>query len=311
MSSPAEARLVSTGNVLVDLIATVPALPARGADIRATGSSIAPGGGFNAMLAATRQGLPAVYAGGHGTGYFGDLVRAALAGAGIETLLPVTPGSDSGHDIALVDDGGERTFVTVFGAEAELTAGQVASITLRAGDLILVSGYGLLAATNGAVLAPWIVDLPASHTVLLDPGPLVGDLEPAVLEAVLGRVDWLSCNEREAMILTGEADPETAIGILSRRNAGVLVRLGAEGCLLGHNGIVERVPGYRVVAIDTNGAGDAHSGAFLAALAAGLAPREAAARANACAAIAVTRRGPATAPTLDEVLQLMSGKNSG
>ncbi|HEY5230015.1 MAG TPA: PfkB family carbohydrate kinase, partial [Galbitalea sp.] len=82
---------------------------------------------------------------------------------------------------------------------------------------------------------------------------------------------------------------------------GVLVRLGADGCLVGVDGRVEHIPGYPVDAVDTNGAGDAHCGAFLAALAAGLTPTDAAARANACAAIAITRRGPATAPTLAEV----------
>jgi sugar/nucleoside kinase (ribokinase family) len=299
-------RLVSVGNVIVDLVANIPELPARGSDILASGSSIAPGGGFNAMVAAVRQGLAAAYAGGHGTGYFGDLVRAALADAGIDALLPANSERDSGYDIALVDDGGERTFVTVFGAEAELTAAQVAGIELRAGDVILVSGYGLLPSTNGEVLAPWIAGLAAAHTVFLDPGPLVDDIDSAVWSAALGRADWLSCNEREAAILTGEADVEAAAGILSETSAGVLVRLGADGCLLGHGGRLERVPGFAVTAVDTNGAGDAHSGAFLAALAAGLDPRDAALRANACAAIAVTRRGPATAPTLAEVQDLLA-----
>jgi sugar/nucleoside kinase (ribokinase family) len=301
-------RLVSVGNVLVDLVASVPMLPERGGDILASGASIAPGGGLNAMIAAVRQGLPAAYAGGHGTGYFGDLVRSAFADAGIQTLLPATPGRDSGYDIALVDDGGERTFVTVFGAEAELTAAQVASIALQADDLILVSGYGLLPATNGEVLAPWMAGLAASHTVLLDPGPLVADIDDAVLAAAIARADWLSCNEREAAILTGQTDVEAAARILSDSSSGVLLRLGADGCLLGVDGRVERVPGYPVVAIDTNGAGDAHAGAFLAALAAGLGPRGAAERANACAALAVTRRGPATAATLAEVLELLAGR---
>jgi len=45
--------------------------------------------------------------------------------------------------------------------------------------------------------------------------------------------------------------------------------------------------------------------AFLAALARGADPLAAARAANACAAIAVTRRGPATAPTLGELAQLL------
>jgi sugar/nucleoside kinase (ribokinase family) len=297
-------RLVSVGNVIVDLVTNVPALPERGADVLATESSIAPGGGFNAMVAAVRQGLPTAYAGGHGTGYFGDLVRATLADAGIEVLLAADPSRDSGYDIALVDEGGERTFVTVFGAEASLVGDALASVGLVPDDLVLVSGYGLLPSTNGAVLAPWLERLDASHTVLLDPGPLVSEISPDVWESAMGRADWVSCNEREAAILTRERRVDVAAGILAR-SGNVLVRLGADGCLLGTNGTVEHIPGFAVEAVDTNGAGDAHAGAFLAALAAGLDPRAAARRANACAALAVTRRGPATAPTLAEVLALV------
>jgi sugar/nucleoside kinase (ribokinase family) len=49
--------------------------------------------------------------------------------------------------------------------------------------------------------------------------------------------------------------------------------------------------------VDSTGAGDAHAGVFLAALADGLDPAAAARRANAAAALAVTLPGPATSPT--------------
>jgi sugar/nucleoside kinase (ribokinase family) len=64
---------------------------------------------------------------------------------------------------------------------------------------------------------------------------------------------------------------------------------------------VELVPGFDVAAIDTNGAGDAHVGAFLAALAGGAPPLVAARRANASAALAVSRRGPSASPDASEV----------
>jgi sugar/nucleoside kinase (ribokinase family) len=85
----------------------------------------------------------------------------------------------------------------------------------------------------------------------------------------------------------------------------VLVRTGPDGCLLagpgaGGEGVVG-VPGFPVTVVDTTGAGDTHTGVFLAALAAGADPAAAARRANAAAAISVTRPGPATAPTAAEL----------
>jgi sugar/nucleoside kinase (ribokinase family) len=70
------------------------------------------------------------------------------------------------------------------------------------------------------------------------------------------------------------------------------------------------VPGFKVEAVDSNGAGDAHAGVFVAGLARGLSAVEAARRANAAAALAVTRWGPATSPGTAEVDALVR-KDSG
>jgi sugar/nucleoside kinase (ribokinase family) len=58
-----------------------------------------------------------------------------------------------------------------------------------------------------------------------------------------------------------------------------------------------------VMAVDSTGAGDAHSGVFLAGLAAGLTAGDAARRANAAAALTVTRSGAAVSPTRAELDQ--------
>jgi sugar/nucleoside kinase (ribokinase family) len=68
------------------------------------------------------------------------------------------------------------------------------------------------------------------------------------------------------------------------------------------------VPAFEVTAVDSNGAGDAHVGVFVAALGDGLSPERAARRANAAAALAVTRRGPATAPSREEVDRFLDGR---
>jgi sugar/nucleoside kinase (ribokinase family) len=86
----------------------------------------------------------------------------------------------------------------------------------------------------------------------------------------------------------------------------VLVRTGQDGCLIGRPGGVVHVPGFRVRVVDTNGAGDTHSGVFIAALAAGAAETAAARTANAAAALSVTRRGPATAPTREELARFLT-----
>ncbi len=183
----------------------------------ATSSATAVGGGFNIMAAAARQGLPVLYAGGHGTGPWGDLVRAALAAEGIGILRPRDEHRDTGFDVALVEPDGERTFVTSLGAEAVHEAGTWADVPVGQGDAVYVSGYGLAAAGSGPVLGAWAAGLPGEALLFVDPGPLAADIPEDIFGPVLARCDWLSCNQREAFLLSGSSDPAGAAARLLRR----------------------------------------------------------------------------------------------
>jgi len=304
-------RLLHLGNVVVDVVLYVPALPEPGGDVFATGAQTAAGGGFNVLAAAARQGLAVAYGGVIGTGPFAALATAACAAEGIEVLQPAKPGLDTGFVISVIDATGERTFLTSRGAEATLTAADLDPVRPARGDAVYLSGYGLAHPSNAAALLGWLGGLDDDHLVIFDPGPLVGTLPERVLRSVLDRAGWVTCNSRESALLTGAADPREALLVLAGRlpRAGILVRVGAEGCLLSLRGSPpESVPGFAVGAVDTNGAGDTHTGVFLAALASGAGPAEAVRRANAAAALSVTRVGPATGPTPAELAAFLSSR---
>ena len=308
MTSPFT-RLLHLGNVVVDVVLDVPALPEPGGDVLATRSQTAAGGGFNVMAAAARLGLAVAYGGVIGRGPFAALARSACAAEGIEVLQPAKPGLVTGFVVSIVDGTGERTFLTSRGAEATLTAADLAPVRPAPGDAVYLSGYSLAHASNAAALLDWVGHLGKGHVVAFDPGPLAGALPGDVLAPVLARADWVTCNAREGALLTGMADPGDALRALTGRlpRAGVLVRVGPDGCLLGGRGFVaERVPGFRVEVVDTNGAGDTHTGAFLASLASGMTVVEAIRRANGAAALSVTRRGPATGPSRAELDRFLS-----
>src|SRR6202042_11777 len=226
-------RLVFAGEAIVDVLMRVPGLPPRGVDLLGTSSQVTVGGGFNVMAAAARQGLPVLYAGGHGTGPWGDLVRAALAAEGIGLLRPPDPSADTGFGVALVEPDAERTFVTSLGAESSADPGHWDAVPAGPGDAVYVSGYGLVAPGSGADLGRWAAALPPPVLLFVDPGPLVAQIPPEVLDPVLARCDWLSCNAREAALLTGVPPHEAAQHLLTRTTrANILVRLGPDGCLL-------------------------------------------------------------------------------
>ncbi|MEJ3651462.1 PfkB family carbohydrate kinase [Actinomycetes bacterium KLBMP 9759] len=296
-------RLVHTGQVVLDLVMRVPALPPVGGDVFATHTALTPGGGFNVMAAAARAGARVTYAGGHGDGHFGDTARAGLAAEGIEVALPPTAGQDTGICVVLVDATGERTFVTGSGAEQGVPASALVGVTATTADIVYVTGYSLLDTRRAHRLLGW-VDTQRGPVVLVDPGPLGAEIDATVWRRVLDRADVLSANGRETAALGGAAELAGRL----RDGAAVVVREGADGCTIVTAHGAERVAGFPVDPVDTNGAGDAHCGVLAAELLRGADLLTAARRANAAAAIAVTRNGPATAPTREEVDALLAAR---
>ena len=158
--------------------------------------------------------------------------------------------------------------------------------------------------------------LPPGVLLFFDPGPLVAQLPAEVLGPVLARCDWMSANEREAAILAGSDDPaEAARRLVGRTSlADVIVRVGADGCV-----VAMRVPGPgtgdglslshiaapAVTPVDTTGAGDAHSRG-VPGRPGRRADRGGGRRANAAAALAVTRTGAATSPTRAELNRFLA-----
>jgi sugar/nucleoside kinase (ribokinase family) len=296
--------MLHTGQVIIDLVMAVDKLPQAGGDVLAQSASFQAGGGFNVMAAAQRNGLPVVYLGRHGTGRFGDLAREAMNAEGIRIGIADPAERDTGLCVAITDASAERSFVSYIGAEGELTAEDLASVPTEAGDYVYVSGYSLLHVGKAQPLVNWVLTLPQGINVVFDPGPLVDSPDAPLMQALLPRIDVWTSNSVEALKITDSTDIAQALdGLLGflPRNVLMVVRDGPQGCWIDQHGERRHVPGFKVKAVDSNGAGDAHAGVFMAGLAQGLSAFDAAQRANAAAALAVTRWGPATSPGAAEV----------
>ncbi len=269
-----------------------------GEDLLAEHALMTPGGGFNVLHAAREAGMLGRYAGSHGTGPFGDRVREALADIGCEVLLPRLRDRDSGWVVALVDATGERTFVSAPDAVVAHDEEVLGSLRPPLSDLLYVSGYSLGLGDRSGPLADWVGRASLGQRVFCDLGPWGAEASHEILRPVLERVDWLACNAHEATRVVGQHDPASACSALQRRTRRgiVMVRSGAQGCWVATpDGALELVAAPPVAQVqDSNGAGDTHSGAFLAAIAAGEPLRAAVVLANAAAARAVTLPGGAS-----------------
>jgi sugar/nucleoside kinase (ribokinase family) len=232
------------------------------------------------------------------------MAREAMTAEGIRIGIDQSTERDTGLCVALTEASAERTFISSIGAEGELTAEDLARVPAEAGDFVYVSGYSLLHGGKAQTLVDWVLDLPLGIKVMFDPGPLVGSPDAPLMKALLPRIDLWTSNRVEALRFTGATDIGEALNGLADHlpaDALLVVRDGPQGCWISQHGDHQHVPGFKVTAVDSNGAGDAHAGVLVAGLAQGLSAIDAARRANAAAALAVTRWGPATSPGAVEV----------
>jgi sugar/nucleoside kinase (ribokinase family) len=284
---------------MIDIVLRIGEVPERGADVLASESLVATGGGYNALSAAARQGLSAVYVGRLGRGPFSDIARASLERDDIVEPLEADETHDAGFCVALIDDSGERTFVTSPGAEGSLRPSDLSTLSVAGGDFVLISGYNVMYPDSAPPVLEWLAKLGDDVIVAFDPSNRVMDIPQDNLRTVLERADWTLCNETEASLVTRESSLVDSVVALGQRTGrrGVVVRHGASGCtVLTRIGEPVHVPGFVTTVVDTNGAGDTHTGVFLAELARGTDTIEAALRGNAAAAVAISVLGPASCP---------------
>jgi ribokinase len=243
------------GSLNIDLVTTVEAHPRPGETVRGTGLDRLPGGkGANQALAAARAGARTLLCGrigADGTAYRDGLAYRGVDCSGVHTVAD-TP---SGHALIAVDGHGENTIIVIPGANAALTATEVAdhADAISSADVLLLQ----LEIPMPAVLRAAEVARQAGVRVLLNPSPW--SVPPAELLAV---ADPLVVNQHEAEQLPS--------GVAS-----VCVTLGDRGARWGE--LTADAPQGDVV--DTTGAGDSFAGALAAALAAGETEAEALRRA--------------------------------
>jgi len=129
----------------------------------------------------------------------------------------------------------------------------------------------------------------------------------AIIRASLALADWALPSLEDAALLFGRDEPDAILDACHADGAPLVVlRCGANGCVVSDGRKRERVVGHAVKAIDATGAGDCFDGAFAARLVAGDGPFAAARYANAAAALATTGYGAvAPLPRHREVASLL------
>jgi ribokinase len=296
-------RIVVVGSSNTDMVIKAARIPAPGETVLGGEFLTTPGGkGANQAVAAARLGAEVTLVARVGADVLGEAALRNFEMEGIRTdYVYRDEEAASGVALIFVDAAGENAIAVASGANARLTAEDVARAEPRIAeaDVVLLQ----LEVPLAAVLAA--VEIARSHgrRVVLNPAPA-----QTVPDALLRHVDVLTPNETEAEMLLGGGDAglggvaATAQALRERGAGTIIVTMGKEGVFVVAPEGEYHVAGRRVQTVDTTGAGDAFSGALACAWGSGQEFRAAIDFAIAASALSVTRAGAQSAlPRREEV----------
>ncbi|MFL5994461.1 MAG: carbohydrate kinase family protein [Streptomyces sp.] len=289
--------LLVVGDVITDVVARHRGPLAAGTDTAAAIRTVPGGAGANVACWAARGGGVEVRLLGRVGADAAAWHERELAACGVRPRLVVDPQAPTGTVICLVDTGeaAERTFLTDSGASLRLEPDDWSEALLDGVARLHLSGYLLFSEPSRALVGVALESARARGVpVSLDPASagFLRELGVDRCHSLIEGVDVLLPSRDEACLLTGLPDAADAAAKLSRHVPLVVVKQGAEGAVIARSGTVyARVPAVAATPRDTTGAGDAFTGAFLAALLAGAAPEDAAADGCRAGALAVERVG--------------------
>jgi sugar/nucleoside kinase (ribokinase family) len=239
------------------------------------------GNGANTTYVLAKMGVPVRLISLVGEDDRGDRLVRILTDAGVDTSrVGRMPGVPTPATCVLVQKGGARKFYHRPGASREIDPDSLVFTKDGYSHFHLANPFSMskLRQRCGDVMRR---AKDAGLTTSIDTGwdsldRWMEDLGPA-----LQYTDIFFANDAETEMLGGMEN------LRSHGARHVVVKTGPEGCIV--NG--ECVPGFVVEAVDSTGAGDCFSGAFLAGLSRGLSPVECARLANAVGAMNVEHLG--------------------
>eukprot|EP01047_Picozoa_sp_COSAG01_P000364 COSAG01_NODE_6_length_54687_cov_500.907599_33_plen_328_part_00 len=200
----------------------------------------------------------------------------------------------TGCCLAYIHDDAQRTFETHLGAASLFTAKDLNTQALEQAKITYCEGF--LFSTDTGYEACLAVNRQAKGKVALTLSDVfMVQAFKSRFEAffAIKKVSYLFCNEAEALAYSNQKNIDDAAQYLLNSCETLVMTLGAEGVAIyqaGHP--VMMASGLAVNAINTNGAGDAFAGAFLAAIVKEKTVEQAAQLGNQAAAEVVQVSGP-------------------
>ena len=313
-SDPGAGRVVLMGQILVDHVLAGAAPVYGGGSDWGNDEGLHVSAGFSVLAAARRMGAEAVSLSPIGTGPHASMIEAALAREGIVDVGPRVTDCDNAYRTALVSRNGTCTIIATKGAETMAPENAWADVvrTMKPGDVLFIDGSLMDHPSNKVAADSALRVLPEGVRVVLDVSPIVGIPDGLPSNTIISmNYDesqdlWKKIPDEERKFPSWLPADKAATALAARLGHHILVRKDDSGAYFAPaDGASDlstfHIPTPSVRTVDTNGAGDAHSGVLAACLAQDVALKRALMLANCAGALASTVPGPASCPTRSQI----------
>ena len=307
-------RVVLMGQILVDHVLAGTAPVYGGGSNWGNEEGLHVSAGFSVLAAARRMGAEAVSLSPIGTGPHASLITDALAREGIVDVGPRVTDCDNAYRTALVSPNGKCTIIATKGAETMAPENAWADVvrTMKPGDVLFIDGSLMEHPSNKVAADNALRVLPEGVRVVLDVSPIVGIPDGLPSNTIISmnyeesQDLWKRIPNEERKFPSWLPADKAVTALAARLGHHVLVRKDESGAYFAPSNTSDNlstvhVPTPRIRAVDSNGAGNAHSGVLAASLAQGIPLKRALLLANCAGALAASTSGPVTCPPRPQI----------
>ncbi len=288
--------IVAMGEAMVEFNQTTPGEPTF---VQGFGGDTS-----NAIIAAARAGARTAYLSAVGDDSFGHMLQGLWRRECVDAAaVAVHSAAPTGiYFVTHGEQGHEFSYRRAGSAAAQMELSPAQRSALSATRMLHLSGISLaispLARTQ--CLQAIHIAKAAGAQICFDSNLRLKlwslDTARKAMQEVIALTDIFLPSLDDVTALSGLQAPEAIVQWSHALGAKtVLLKLGEQGVLVSHAGLLTRIPALRVQAVDATGAGDCFAGNFLARLCQGDGVSQAALYANAAASLAVQGFG-AVAP---------------
>ena len=260
-------KILVLGNAIVDVILNIKHLPQTGDDIYCQKQAVNIGGcAYNVATILKHFNVNHDLVVPIGEGSYATMIKQELIHEGYQLHIQ-DDRADNGYCLCLVEEGGERTFITVPGIEKDYKLEWLSQLDASNYEAVYLSGYEM-EGKSGEIISQWLSEQSIPN-IYFAPGPRITFIEEETMNKLLNLKPILHLNKSEALSFTQTTELlEAAQSLVERTQNEVFITLGEKGVLHYHE-MADFIPSVPATVVNTIGAGDSHLGAILATRALG------------------------------------------